>query len=496
MRKAILWILLIISPHYVFAQIIFLPEDTGEYAPTVIFNEYYKQYPEVPKAPQLNVSWYKSPEDIGSKIELHNIAHNIRYFKDDGTSYVEKIIDGKKARLFLKETIGHTYIVYDLVYVFYLDDTEGVVNDAVVSPFTKPSNNIFIDTNNNASNASDVSTNNEGEGTNDISDDLKNSIIPFYTLRETGKSIFVDIILQKKDAVSKREVLYRYNKKGEKIYTETYIYTEKGAIQRLNRNFSDGGVQRYVYYFSTGGLKDVYYQDPDGSNYLLVYTLAGNLSEKIIYNTKQFLSYELKNTYDKNNTLIFQVEMDYETMLSTEIAFENERITTQTYYKLIEYIEDEKEQNEESQTGDEKEQNEKLVSENQSPEELENSPNKQTDEQTEKQTNTIPTKKIIADKQLLKTEYYTYNNTGEQIEKQQQNILHETIVSVVEKNGVYIETNKIDGITISKTRTEGDKKIISYFFQDAEILRQYFVNDNKIKEEVINNEKVSEIREY
>lgn len=467
-----------------FSQLILLPEDTGEFAPTVTLNEYYKKYPEVPKAPQLSVSWYRSPEDIGSKIELHNIAHNTRYFEDDGTSYLEKIIDGKKARLFLKETTGFRYTIYDLVYVFYLDNTEGIVNDDINSrlpeSIIEPNNDLDNDlgkdkTTNDANDEIDLDDGNDdgNETGSTVSDDLKNTIVPFYSLKETGKSIFVDIVLQEKNNVSKREVLYRYGRDENKVYTETYTYTEKGAIQRLNRNFSDGTLQRYIYYFSTGGLKDVYYQDPDGSTYLLTYTLAGSLSEKTLYNTEQFLSYELKNTYDENNQLIFQQVMDYDAMRSREIVFENKHIIEQRYYELIEKEDEtDEEANEES-------------SENSS----EETDNANSDSIT-------ITKKIIGDKQLLKTEYYTYNNTGEQIRKQQQDILHENIVSVIEEDGMHIETNKKDGVIINQTITKDTNKTITYFFQEAEILRQYFENNNKIKEEIINNGEVIETREY
>ena len=255
----------------------------------------------------------------------------------------------------------------------------------------------------------------------------------------------------------------------------------------MNRNFSDGAVQRYIYYFSTGGLKDVYYQDPDGSTYLLAYTLAGNLSEKILYNTEQLLSYKLENTYDETDQLIFQQEMDYDTMRSKEVVFENKHIIEQRYYELIE---DTGESDGESSADADTKESTSTETNTELDDTETNSPKSDSTEDI------LITKKIIKEKQLLKTDYYTYNNTGEQIRKQNQDVLHENIVSVVEENGTYTETNTKDGIIISKSIAKDDNKTISYFFQEEEILRQYFVNNNKIKEEIINNGEVIETREY
>ena len=141
----------------------------------------------------------------------------------------------------MKETIGHIYTIYDLVYVFYLDDTEGIVENDIASQLTDNSTTLINDipknnqskddSGENASdnadeNAENNTKNNIGDETNTISDEKKNSIIPFYELRATGKSVVVDIVLQSKEDIS-NEKYYIGMEEMRKKYIQKLITIQK-----------------------------------------------------------------------------------------------------------------------------------------------------------------------------------------------------------------------------------------------------------------------------
>lgn len=571
-------------------QVISLPNDVVDANASANINNYYKVYPEVPPEPIVEVNWYKSPEDISRRMELNNIAHSTRYF-DDGTPYLEKEVYGLKSRLFLKETKGHRYTIYDLKYVPYKDDPEIIKKDREEAERKKieeelkaeeeqkaeeekkekeAKNKVALEeaqekvpareeSKQIADNSKDEQTvvkegeedaTKEGEvatalGTEieqeiveiikttalqdheklllepitPLKDDnpLRNSIVPEFWERNSGSTLYVDVVIQSVSDVSKREKLYRYAGKGERIYIETYNYTDKGALQRLNREFANGAVQRYIYYFSTGGLKDVFYQDPDGSTYLLSYTLAGNLLSKILYNTNKEKSYELYNTYNDNDALISQVETNYENRLEIQSVFKDSYVSEKKFYtlKLEEDIEKEREEKEKEEaekvegeaslqkkSQEEDQQESEAQKEIASVSDANGEDNKDTTQGSAEeedlnlaQTDATPKDRTIVERVLLKTEDFEYSPAGEQIKLEERNILHEDIVRVEEKDGETKEIKLRDGNVISEVIKKGDERIQIYYFRGEPILKVYYDRKKKYKEEVINNGEVIETRQ-
>ncbi len=104
----------------------------------LIPNEYAGRYKEAPKDAATSVTWYAHPQKIASSIPLGEIEVYVRRFEDD-SPYLEKTLDKKKGRIFLKETRGLLYRIYDVIFVPYipLENVEKPAKDVQDAPLEK-----------------------------------------------------------------------------------------------------------------------------------------------------------------------------------------------------------------------------------------------------------------------------------------------------------------------------------------------------------------------
>lgn len=438
----------------VFAQVTLSPND-NQITP-VIINEYTHVISTVPAEPVLSTQWYSNPKDITQHFDLHNIHYKTHYFEND-VPYLEKTVDDIKGRLFLKEVKGYRYQIFDLKFVPYF-------------------NTIKKDT-----------------------PEEKKSVVPLYKHRDTGYSLVIDVVLKEKGRDLKRAVLYRYDDQINELYKETYLYTNKGAVQRLVRTYASGALQRFVYYFSTGGLKEIFYQDPDGSTYLLSYTLAGALATKLLYNIDAELIYELTNTYDEYDKLAYKIEIDYNAATSIESEYTNEQLMIRKTYLLKEYV---------KQSEKNKKQN---VLDNQSVDSTIDSTIDQSIDSTidptidstiDQSTQGTGTKAVSKSKTedrvdqqiLLRTDIYQYNPSGNQISTESTNLLHEDITSTSYVEDTEVESLYRNGILKKEIIKEGDKQTEVFYFRGKLVYKIYYQRNKKIKEEVFDNGEILETR--
>lgn len=496
-KKSLVFLLIIISVLLsvtsLYAQVILLPEDTTT-AP--IFNDYFEKFDKVPQKPVLATNWYRLPKEIAPRIDLSVISPATRYFEDDGTPYLEKTIDGIKGRLFLKELIGSKYRILDLQFVPYLD-AESLITD----------NDVSIDEPQLV-----VSDEDQVKDDSKDKDDASNFVVPLFAQRDTGHSIVVDVILVDSTNNPKRNALYRYDREGNHIYQESYVYTSRGAIQRLTREYENGSLERFIYYFTTGGLKEVFYQNPDKSTYLLSYTLSGNLLEKIIHDSTQRLAFELHNTYDDYDSLILTIESDYNVLQEIESVFENNNLLSRTSYLLQEKISEVKDPAELEQFASEDltnpEINTSIENEEQSDiVQLNDTDPQTTDVDDDTQSDDILIEDQITDvveevevrsveyeRIILFEEFFTYDESGNEIGSKRIEALNEYTKEVSYEDEKTIESYYKNGLLMYKETIEGSNSKVVYFFEGNPILNIYYNKNSKVKEEIIFNGEVVETR--
>ena len=250
-------------------------------------NEYADIYKEVPRLPAKTVRWYSAPKKIASRVQLGEIGARIERFPDD-TPYVEKTQNGIKSRLFLKETTGLLFRIYDMKFVPYI-----ITKDAT------------------SGNAKETIT------------------IPTQKERDTGTSLFVEITTFRTD--NQIKALVRYNG-TEKLFEESYKYTSKGALRSLVRNYTDDSLFRFLYYFNSGGLEEELYQDADGSYYYKKYTLAGDLQERAEYASDGTVINKLVYAFDVTGEVTSKTETDTRKKVVSE--YKDGRIYTKVTYDI------------------------------------------------------------------------------------------------------------------------------------------------------------------
>ena len=501
---------------YGYAQVI-VPEFTETNPTQEVLDNEYNSFDVIPNDPPLSTRWYRLPGDIGQRVDMSTIDPSIKYFEDDDIPYLTKEINGIQGRLFLKEVVGFRYTILDMQFVPYLDaqengasianpeyvtsiflteDTEVAIIEETAGEATNTTENNTQDTLIETDTPSSIIANEDTEN--------KNSIIPLFSQRTTGTSLYIDVVLYTGNNRAKRETLYRYDNNQELIYTEKYVYTKRGGIQRLTRTYASGAIQRFVYYFATGGLKEVFYQDPDGSSYLLSYTLAGDLSSKILTDSSDDVAYELYRLFDSNNIIDREIERNFVTHINTEYQYQDNLLIHKEIYDMnITNTSDVSalENNEIIAIDD-------TVAEDES-EELRDATPTLADEEVaidsiDDGSVTISVREDIQEidknRKLLSTERYIYDEEARLVRTALSDILNEIVTYVTYPEDGSIE--KIEDIyrntqlvQTNIDRIEAQREEV-FYFAEQKVLAVYYDNDTRIREEIFRNEQVVETRNY
>ncbi len=249
-------------------------------------NEYASRYKEAPRKPATNITWFANPQQVASRIPLGQINVYVRRFEDD-KPYLEKTVNDTKGRIFLKETRGVGYRIYDIMFVPYI-----------------PLHTKYATTQIQKENE-ETSLSEEKQKTTKEKEEIKTRI-PTYAERNTGKSLFVEIHIFRANGAL--DSLVRYE--GEQVsFSESYQYTSKGALRTLTRKYRDDSLVRFVYYFSDGGLEEEFHQNADKSISYKKYTRTGLLKESARYNSEGTLEYKIMYRFDKNNNIESEEEI-------------------------------------------------------------------------------------------------------------------------------------------------------------------------------------------
>ncbi len=447
-------------------------------------NEYFLQYPYVPFAPQTYEIWLEETKSITQYLGFNAIDARVKYLDEKDTTYFEYVFTdpstnvATKGKLFLRITGGLNYQILDVRFVPYFDlrkvspqnntTTEPLPPDKEAFESLLPSSLEITET----VDAPPV----EQQAQQEIpEEDYENpdpiqypQIIPSIEDTKNSIPLFIDIAIL--DENKRKENLFRFNTTRQKLFTEQYVYTSKGALQRLIRNHVNGTIERFIYYFSTGGLKEVFYQDKDGSSYVLRYTLGGDLSEKQIRNRNGKIEYDERNQYTKKGTLISKIEVEYTQKLYTENNYRNGKITLKKVYS----IRDSDTIPTDTQTID---------------------PNTTITVAQDSVLGPLPKEQEL---DLLYEENFRYNERGETTGVRNRDILNERItISQYNDEGILTkEKYYLNGeLEYEVVYSNNEEKQEIFYFKNEPILKIYYQENSKIKEEVLKNGRVAEIRQ-
>lgn len=372
-----------------------------------IKNEYKSLYDEVPSSAVLSVNWYKKPSDIAVMIPLGDLDVRIQYLDD--VAYLEKIIDGVKGRIFLKRTKGTSFIVDDIWFVPYIsiEDTD---------------NKKKIIENNKI-------TNDPPKQKNPIPTEYR---VPRESEKELGKSIFVQIVLFQANGLIDK--VFRYAEK-DKIFSEYYRYTSKGALRSLTRNYEDGSVTRFVYFFNNSGLEEEFHQKANGEVFYKKYTETGSIKELAEYDKDGNVTYKLAYVFDDNEQRISEEEI--KNSVRAFITYKNGQP-----YKRVMYR-----KGEENDEGNDEEKEVEISS-----------------------------------------TYYNYKKNDETSLDKSIGLLHEkNKESFFDKSGRIVKEREYEDSVLKKeiTYQEDNRRIETQFFKNKPVLRIYYKGNSRIRTEIV-----------
>ena len=453
----------------------------------IYINEYFLQYPHVPFASQNYEIWLEETKSITQYLGFNDIDSRVKYLDAQDTTYFEYVMtDPKtnvstKGKLFVRITGGTEYQVLDVRFVPYFDlraitqqksfqqkNTETQIDKEIFESQLPVSLEVTELPNTNADTSE---TNNEiPKEDYDNPDPIQYpQIIP--SIKDTKNSIllFLDVVIL--DENQRKKNLFRFNNIRAKLFTERYVYTSKGALQRLIRSHVNGTTERFIYYFSTGGLKEVFYQDKDGSSYVLRYTIGGDLSEKQIRNKLGKLEYDERNSYTKKGTLVSKIEVEYKQNIYTENKYKNGKIIVKKVYSI---------------------RNSNAIT-------------------TEQQISNIQDIDLISSENsvlgpLPKSEYldllyeenFRYNNKGDTTGIRNRDVLNERItISQYDDEGILLKEKYFLNSELEYEVIYGseEQKQEIFYFKNSPVLKIYYQKNSKIKEEVLKDEQIIETRQ-
>lgn len=493
-------------------------------------NEYAGRYPNAPFQVKSYELWVEEPKAITQYLGLNLVKAKLKYLDDIDSNYFEyeTAVEGekRKGKLFLQVTGGLYYQILELRFVPYFDlreirrkereeaerlrlEQEGEKKDDVARGVISRR----------LDGVEQTEELEEVEEDYDNVDPIENpEIIPGIQDVHTGITIAVDIALL--DENKRKQRLYRFDDTKRQIFAERYVYTSRGGLQRLVRSYANGAKERFIYYFSTGGLKEVYYQDRDGSSYLLRYTIGGDPSEKQIRDVDNVVIYDERNSYTRAGDLRAKLEIDYLKQEFVENFYQNGKLNSRKQYAIQSDYMQERIRSEgrksilqkvsEAQSGvaeqdGEAEQDEEISGEPlpESEADLNGTEDQKSDEENQLETflyqesvlGPLPPKKYL---DLLYEESFRYNKRGDTTGVRNKALLHDRVtISKYDDDGtLLLDRIFLDGLLEYEIVYEDDQsKTEIFYYKNEPLLKVYYKNNTKFREEILENGRIIETRE-
>ncbi len=418
-------------------------------------NDYVGAYPYVPFAATYGVTYLEDPDLISQNVGLNAIDVQLRYLDNEEKTYYEyeHKEEGKKSKgnLFLKRTEGHLYQIVEAKFVSYQEAAESAASAA-------------------------ESAASAAESAASAAPSTADPVVPNIEDAEQGVTIFVDLALLDENA--RKERLYRYDAYRRLQFFEYYAYTSKGALQRLIRSYSDGTKERFIYYFSTGGLKEIYNQNKDGSSRVFRYSVSGDLSEKQIRDKEDALVSDERNKYSSKGKLLQKVEVFYHEKRYIKKQYRDGKLYKQQNFEL----------NKDSVDVT-------VLAGASSGSEGSSKEDVQSFLLQDSVLGPLPSESQIS---LLYEEEFRYDQEGNTTESQSNSLLSENeTVLRYDNEGVLEKEQFFKGGQLEREIEYSSKKERKelYYYEGKEVLRILYKDNSKVREEVLQDGEVIEVRE-